>query len=600
MQSFGELLGAEILEAREAQHFTQLSLAEEVFDDENYVRRIGDYETGKVKRPQAKVYRPICDFLGISAQRIGELKALAADAESVTDNELADLRAEKGSLEKALFDLQTLTRAQLETLASRFELDRPYAASDGELIDFLSKKAQDYRALLADVDAIDDGLKRLSNLKSAARAAIESGDLEEVETLLSRVQEVELEEAAKTAELRANNALLRGKPDLAFRILTAAAESFAAIDPVEPLRKRFDYMRPLYLHGLRYGGEGLALGAAMLQDPRMAGLKTTDPVLWSKIQNNLANALQEQGTRTGGEAGTTLLAQAVTTYRAALEVLSKEAHPEAWSTTQNNLANALKNQGTRTDGEAGATLLAQAVNAYRAALEVRTRAAHPVDWATTQNNLATALKGQGIRTGGAAGAILLAQAVSACRAALEVTTQKAHPVAWATTQNNLANALHNLGIRTGREAGAILAAEAVTAYRAALEVRTREAYPVDWAQTQNNLAIALSKQGNRTGGEAGAALLAEAVTACRAALEVYTREAHPVDWATTMENLALAEEAAADHDTCADPQPFLDAALSHVSAALEIFDPAHLSYHFNAATALKSSITEKLAAHDPP
>ena len=42
-------------------------------------------------------------------------------------------------------------------------------------------------------------------------------------------------------------------------------------------------------------------------------------------QNNLGNALQEQGIRTGGEAGAHLLAEAVTAYRQALEVL----HPRA-------------------------------------------------------------------------------------------------------------------------------------------------------------------------------------------------------------------------------------------------------------------------------
>jgi hypothetical protein len=71
--------------------------------------------------------------------------------------------------------------------------------------------------------------------------------------------------------------------------------------------------------------------------------------------------------------------------------------------TQNNLGSALSEQGTRTAGEAGARLLAEAVAAYRAALEVRTRAELPQDWAMTQNNLGNALEEQGIRTAGEAG-----------------------------------------------------------------------------------------------------------------------------------------------------------------------------------------------------
>ena len=69
------------------------------------------------------------------------------------------------------------------------------------------------------------------------------------------MQEVELEEAAKTAELRANNALLRGRVEQAYRILNAAADSFAAVDPIEPARRKISkYAAVLGRHGDRYGG----------------------------------------------------------------------------------------------------------------------------------------------------------------------------------------------------------------------------------------------------------------------------------------------------------------------------------------------------------
>ena len=70
--------------------------------------------------------------------------------------------------------------------------------------------------------------------------------------------------------------------------------------------------------------------------------------------------------------------------------------PVQWAMTQNNLgATRSRNQGTRTSGEDGTRLLAEAVTAYRAALEVHTREAMPVDWATTQNNLGNALQQPG-------------------------------------------------------------------------------------------------------------------------------------------------------------------------------------------------------------
>ena len=93
------------------------------------------------------------------------------------------------------------------------------------------------------------------------------------------------------------------------------------------------------------------------------------------------------GARTGGEAGTRLLAEAGQAYRDALMVYTKAQLPQQWATTQNNLGYVLGNQGTRKGGEAGKELIRQAINAYELALEVRTREALPVQWEQTMNNL---------------------------------------------------------------------------------------------------------------------------------------------------------------------------------------------------------------------
>ena len=120
-------------------------------------------------------------------------------------------------------------------------------------------------------------------------------------------------------------------------------------------------------------------------------------------QNNLGNALQEQGTRTSGEEGRELLAQAVAAYRAALEVYTRGAVAARLGGTQNNLGNALQNQGTRTSGEEGRGLLAQAVAAYRAALEVYTREQLPQDWARRRTIWGSRSREQGTRTSGEEG-----------------------------------------------------------------------------------------------------------------------------------------------------------------------------------------------------
>ncbi len=85
------------------------------------------------------------------------------------------------------------------------------------------------------------------------------------------------------------------------------------------------------------------------------------------------------------------LMAAIQAYRQALDVRTRPDLPQDWAMTQNNLGSALAEQGTRTGGERGTQLLAEAVTAYRQALEVRTAEALPMGWAQTQRNLAKAL-----------------------------------------------------------------------------------------------------------------------------------------------------------------------------------------------------------------
>ena len=188
--------------------------------------------------------------------------------------------------------------------------------------------------------------------------------------------------------------------------------------------------------------------------------------------------------------------------------------------------------------------------------------------------------------------------IARLREALASLSGGNHASQWAKAQNNLGTALQNQGLRTDGAAGTQLLAEAVTAYRDALTIYTRDDHPLDWATTQNNLGNALQDQGTRTDGAAGTQLLADAVTAYRDALNIRTRDDHPVQWATTQNNLGDAEMAIAAHDTTKDPRPHLEAALSHVDAALTVFDPEHMSYHFETTTRLRDDIKAKLAALD--
>ncbi len=545
-KAFGQLLGELILERRTAAGFTQLDLALEAFEGETRVRRIVELENGQVRRPQPKNYGPICETLNITAQEVRALKRQASDRREQSDADVAELRAEIGSLETALDNTQQLSRDQLEVLAGRFEIAGAPDLSDAALREQLSLKAQEYRAYRERIEELPDHVERLANLKGAAKDAAERLDFDEVEALLSRVDEVETEIAAETKVTRADNALLRGRVEEAYRILSSAADSFASIDPLEPARRRIGYACRLERHGHRYGGLGVALA---------------------------------------GE-----------TAQAGLVVVTDKADSDLWGNLKNIHAIALQHEGQRIGGATGAALLAQAVEGYLAVLGVWTEVDHPLDWAMTQINLSAARWVQGTQTGGAEGAARLAEAAAALRAARRVVAEADHPMDWAGLQNNLGLVLWAQGMLTGGVKGAALMAEAVAAYGAVLRVRTEMAHPVDWAATQNNLGLVLRDQGERTEGAAGAALLAEAVAAYRAALRVRTEADHPVDWAMTMENLAWAEEARADHATCADPRPHLEAALAHVTAALRVFDPEHMPFNHEKATGLRDRLARRLAA----
>jgi tetratricopeptide (TPR) repeat protein len=82
-------------------------------------------------------------------------------------------------------------------------------------------------------------------------------------------------------------------------------------------------------------------------------------------QNNLGNALYEQGIRTRGAEATELLTQAVAAYRSALEVFTKTDLPQSWAATQNNLVSALWTLGDQLEGEESLKRQREAVELLR-------------------------------------------------------------------------------------------------------------------------------------------------------------------------------------------------------------------------------------------
>jgi tetratricopeptide (TPR) repeat protein len=274
---------------------------------------------------------------------------------------------------------------------------------------------------------------------------------------------------------------------------------------------------------------------------------------WPRARNDLARFLVWRGTVIDPEKGKGKLLEAANLCLRTLAFTKLEDSPRDWAMTQNNFGNALGNLGIRSsarEGREGREQLEVAVSAYRSALEVMTREDLPEDWARTQYNLGTALSDLGIRSKGSLGREELDAAVAAYRSALEVRTEKGMPEDWAMTQNALGNALSNLGIRSdGDEAREYLEA-AVAAYRNALKVRTQELSPEDWATSQNNLGTALTDLGAHSDEDEARGYLEAAVAAYRSALKVRSREELPQEWATTLNNLvdALTELAGVSAD----------------------------------------------------
>jgi tetratricopeptide (TPR) repeat protein len=248
----------------------------------------------------------------------------------------------------------------------------------------------------------------------------------------------------------------------------------------------------------------------------------------------------------------------------------------------NDLGITLSTLGER---ESGTARLEAAVTAYESALLEWSREVVPLNWAATQNNLGTALHTLGQRESGTA---RLEAAVTAYENALLEWTREVVPLNWAMTQNNLGTALQTLG---QRESGTARLEAAVTAFENALLEWAREVVPLDWAVTQNNLGNALQTLGQR---ESGTARLEAAVTAYENALLERKREVVPLNWAATQFNLGLVEVVFAQKVQGPATAAHLRAALAHVDAALQVFDPQSSPFYFDKASRLREALLKEL------
>ena len=470
--------------------------------------------------------------IGIPAEKLpGIIEAATKDWRTLTDQQKQTIDA----LEKNLGVSKNALRGFFKVLGYN---EVPANQLDEKLLEI----AGHYKELLAQSAPTPNDRPEIANVKSAAKDAVEAGQLDRADELLERVEKLQDASIASEQLERASTSTQRGQLAMSQLRYQDAAQHFADAAkrvPEERSDIRLRYLdqeaEALYRQGDERG-DNAALTAAIEHYRILLVLRPRNRVGldWAMTQVNLGNALATLG---GRKSGMARLEEAVAAYRLALEEYTRDRTPRNWARIQNDLGNALLMLGQR---ENGTVRLEEAVKAYRAALEVCTRDRAPLKWAMMQMNLGNALETIGERERGTAH---LEEAVAAYRAVLEEYTRDRVPLKWAMTQMNLGAALETLG---ERESGTAHLEEAVATYRAVLEKYTRNQLPLKWAMTQMNLGNALEALGER---ESGTAHLQEAVAAYRVALEERTRERTPLDWAVTQNALGIALRALGDRES---------------------------------------------------
>ncbi len=542
------------------------------------------------RRLLAPILATICDDPRLKTALDPALTRIQMQRQQEQSSQIEAILARLGGIEQALDAPSALAPADLSALAARF--GAPAGADPATLIEFLTDKADEYRLYRDQIDSLDDRVSEVASLKSQALTAAEQLDFDAVEDILAAVTTTEATLFAKTTLARAQNALMRGRAEQAFTLLSAAADAFGAVSPLQPPQRRNHYASLLLAHGQRYGGTALALAAQMLETGAAQAQATDQPDLLAACRQNRGIALHNQAKFTAHADGTALLTEAVAVFESALTGYDRTRSPEEWATVQQNLGAALNTLGARTAGDAGIAHLARTITAFEAALDARDRANDPFEWSRLQQNLGVALKAWGERLDGAPAAAAMVRSVTAFETALGPVNPDEHPDDWATIQLNLGNALTAQAEHAEGDMRIALLARSESCFEAALRIYTQRDHPMDWALVQINLGNARAFQAAI--GTDPETAFPRAQAAYQSALEIYDEAHHPMLWAMAEENLAyLHDDWATKAD--GDAQSHLQTALTYVENALRVYDPEHSSQDYETAIKLRDSIRARLA-----
>ncbi|MFN3259284.1 MAG: hypothetical protein ACE37J_01875 [Pikeienuella sp.] len=500
-QGFGREFGDLVKARRRERGLSRPELAAMAFGGPGAARRVAEIEDGLVSSPAPRVVEAIRHALGLAPSDLPGAETEPPGAAP----------------------LRQMLEASLRTLDSR-ERDLRDAA--------IRLKTLEWRASRARLAGIVRNRPDVQPFATAAQAAIDRGDFAEAEARLSAA-EAEVGRGPARIELRRERgevALMSGAPGLAATLAESAAGFLDPFVPDAAADLRQAFAAALHRHGRLFGADAIAAAGPFLRRNLDYWRKNRRPEKWATTRNNLANALHDLAIMHPHEASVALLEEAVSLYRAALEVFTERAHPGRRATTNSNLATALGNLARRKRGKEAAALHVEAAAAYRAALSARARRSKPADWAQAQAQLGLALGAAAMATPGPARARMLQEAEQAEQAALGVYSREATPAHWAAARNNLGNTLRAQAASGG---GAGMLVKAVAAYRDALDALGKEdgAEEHRRAAIRCNLARALAELAEFAPKEQAAGLAAEAAASARAALAARSREREPEAWA---------------------------------------------------------------------
>jgi tetratricopeptide (TPR) repeat protein len=410
-----------------------------------------------------------------------------------------------------------MQNAPIEDILRRIDSFVEGAVRERDMRGLQSNEAPDLAALRTKAGSLLDA-GQLDKVSSPFDAALEARRRARAERAVEEAREDVrlLEEAAEYDRLAFN---IEGAVE---RYVNAAVVLFPGNGKEQYVYLGKRFRTQLKQGDLRGDMASLLVAAEIARFFVLGSDRVSNPLGWAVSHSALGDALSSLGDR---EIGTALLVEALTSYRRALEVFTREADSRQWALIQNNLGLVLGSLGER---QSHRSCIGEAICAFRNALKETTHDSDLLQWSRIQNNIGNAWlsvanldrKKQWFRN-----------AATAFRKALTVRNYENDLIGWAKTRDNLANAIEGLALEGDGTAGL---QEVVAIRRDVVSKLGRESAPLQWGLTCFNLGNSLANLRLRETTHVNAE---NAIAAYKTALEEVTPERWMQKWATINLNL---------------------------------------------------------------